>query len=460
MIRYRDVSFAYANGVEILKNINLHINPGECILLCGKSGCGKTTLTKLINGLIPHFYEGCQMKGDVIVNSMNVALTEIYELAETVGSVFQNPKSQFFNLDSDAELAFGLENAGRSPEYMKQRLAYTIKSLQIKKLLHRNIFSMSGGEKQNLAFASVHAMNPDVYVLDEPTANLDKEAIAVLRQQIINTKAEGKTIVIAEHRLFFLVDLIDRAVYMRDGEIAQILNQDEFSSLPVSERIEMGLRTRGHSKRKKTSSKTGNSTTELVINNLSCSVKKDVVFEKLSFSTSEGEVLGIIGCNGSGKSTLLRCLAGLEKQSNGDILLNGRVLSNKARKGHCYMIMQDVNHQLFSESVWNECELSNGKQSESEVEKVLTDFNLLEWRENHPMALSGGQKQRLAIVTGVLCSKRIILFDEPTSGLDYGHMLIVSYILKKLAEKGHIIIVATHDNEMLECTCDKVITLL
>lgn len=162
MIQIQDVSFEYEKEQGTLSHIDLNIQQGECVVLTGESGCGKTTVTKLINGLIPHFVEGGTLSGTTIVNGMEVPKTEMYRLAEQVGSVFQNPKSQFFNIDSDSEITFGLENAGVEPKKIKERYEATVSALKIQSLLGRNIFSMSGGEKQSLAFASVYAMNPSV----------------------------------------------------------------------------------------------------------------------------------------------------------------------------------------------------------------------------------------------------------------------------------------------------------
>lgn len=456
MIDIDNVSFSYSKGNETLKNINLHINTGECILLCGKSGCGKTTTTKLINGLIPHFYEECTLSGKINVNGKSVNTTEIYELAKYVGSVFQNPKSQFFHLNSEAEIAFGLENCGTPKGIMLKKINETINQLHIEKLMNRNIFKMSGGEKQSLAFASVYSMNPEIYVLDEPTANLDEHAIELLREQIIKVKSENKTIIIAEHRLWFLKDIIDRAVYMENGKISKVFSKNEFFSLTNSERTEMGLR-----QLTKNSVQTTNATNDgcFIIKNLSYSTKEKQIFKNLSFSASNGEIIGIIGSNGTGKTTLLRCISGLIKPTNGNIYLNNKKLSCKARNKLCYMIMQDVNHQLFSDSVWGECEISTDNQSYEKINQILLDFNLLEYNGSHPMALSGGQKQRLAIATSILSGKQIILFDEPTSGLDYQNMKAVGKMLRKLASNGHIIILVTHDNEFLENCVDRVLRL-
>ncbi len=480
MIKIDQITFEYKPKSKALSNIDLKIKPGECILLCGKSGCGKTTVTRLINGLIPHFTEGIIKEGQVHIEDDTVNNMEVYQLAERVGSVFQNPKSQFFNLESEAELAFGLENRGVNMTEICRRIDETTRALRIEKLRNRDIFSMSAGEKQSLAFASVYAMNPDIYVLDEPTANLDHKAIEILKAQMRKIKSEGKTILIAEHRIFFLTDLIDRAVYMEDGLIKRIYSRDEFLALNEEERVLMGLRTienkalgglgtgdTNHLRRReleidmysKGKDERGfvdrGEIEELEVNDLTYAYKQKRIFNNLSFKVTSGEVLGIVGHNGRGKTTLLRCLAGLIKEASGEIFFGGKKVNMKKRNKLCYLIMQDVNHQLFSNSVWNECNLHDSDINDETIEEVLSSFDLLRFKDSHPMALSGGQKQRLAIATGVLCGKKILLFDEPTSGLDYQHMIAVSQTIRKLAKAGHIIIIVTHDMEFLECTCTR-----
>ena len=243
MVELQDVSFSYTKDAGTLTHVDLTIQPGECVLLCGASGCGKTTITKLVNGLIPAFTEACTLTGQVLLHGAPVREQPLYQLARQVGSVFQNPKSQFFNMDSDSELAFGLENQGITRGEILRRLDDTTDRLHLKRLRGRNIFAMSGGEKQLLAFASVYAMRPELYILDEPTANLDRETIERLHDQIAYLKSRGHTILIAEHRLYFLADLIDRAVYLRDGVVERIWSGAEFRRLAETERIALGLRT-------------------------------------------------------------------------------------------------------------------------------------------------------------------------------------------------------------------------
>lgn len=460
MITIDHVSFGYTHEKDTLKNINLHIMPGECILLCGKSGCGKTTVTKLINGLIPHFTENGRLEGRVFAAGMEVAKTELYELSKRIGSVFQNPKSQFFNLDSDAELAFGLENIGAPPEYMRDRLQATVEDLKIQRLTRRGIFTMSGGERQALAFGSVYAMNPDIYVLDEPTANLDGGAIAILKRQLGEIKRQGKTILIAEHRLYFLTDLIDRAVYMEDGEIVRIFTREEFLALSGGQRIKMGLRTLRADAFQTHDSPTRDGGHVLAVKDLCCEINGNRIFDQVSLTAGSGEIVGIKGNNGVGKSTLMRCICGLAREKSGTVSLDGRPLTPKRRNKECFCVMQDVNHQLFSDSVWNECALSTGDDGETEIETVLRTFDLLDYKEAHPMALSGGQKQRLAIACGVLTNKKILVFDEPTSGLDYEHMTAVAGMIRKLAEDKRIVLIVTHDMEFLHCICDRTVALM
>lgn len=172
MIELKQVSFTY-QGQEHdgLRDIDLTIADGECVLLCGRSGCGKTTITRLVNGLIPQFYQG-ELQGRVLVDGQEISSLPMYQIAAKVGSVFQNPRTQFFNVDTDSEIAFGIENEARPPRELAECVEQTTGDLHIQSLRSRNIFELSGGEKQKIAFASVYAMNPEIYLLDEPSSNL------------------------------------------------------------------------------------------------------------------------------------------------------------------------------------------------------------------------------------------------------------------------------------------------
>lgn len=496
MIEITNVEFHYTGlDKEGLKNISLKIMKGECVLLCGASGCGKTTLTRLINGLIPHFYKG-ELKGEVIVNDKKIGEQELYSLAGMVGSVFQNPRSQFFSVDTDGEITFGPENLGLQKEEILKRKECVLTELNLHELMNRSLFNLSGGEKQKIACGSVAALLPQIILLDEPSSNLDWSAIRDLNKMMKLWKRQGKTIIISEHRLWYLKDVIDRAIYLEKGEIVREWTQDAFAALSENELASYELRPVNLEERyiqefsgNKSitedylcQSADGNAiskeaqTDKIVIKDLyfTYNPKKYLLFKKkLSpadanictlripfLSVKSGEVIGIIGNNGSGKSTFLRCLCGLEKTCIGSISINGKIYAGKNLTKSCYMVMQDVNHQLFTDSVITEVMLSMKHPDEKKAKKILASLDLLNYKDKHPMALSGGQKQRIAIASAIAANASILLFDEPTSGLDYRHMKEVSAILKELAKKKKTIFVATHDPELVVECCDRMIQII
>ena len=459
MIELKHVSFAY-QGQEHdgLHDINLTIADGECVLFCGRSGCGKTTITRLVNGLIPQFYAG-ELTGSVLVDGQEISKLPMYQIAAKVGSVFQNPRTQFFNVDTDSEIAFGIENEARPPVELAERVEQATDDLHIRPLRNRNIFELSGGEKQKIAFASVYAMNPEIYLLDEPSSNLDAYAIADFRKLLMRLKAQGKTIVISEHRLYYLRDLADRVLYMKDGEIRGDYTAAEFQSLPAERREQMGLRPLDLNDLKGIAlphGRTGDS--EWKIRQFSFAYKHQP--ETLHIDEVEFPFCGataIIGHNGAGKSTLSRCLCGLEKRCGGTVQEQGRIYSRKERLKLCYMVMQDVNHQLFTESVLDEICLSMRTEDRAKAEAVLAEMDLLPYRERHPMGLSGGQKQRVAVASAIASERPLIVFDEPTSGLDLFHMRQVAEVVNRITEQGRTAVVVTHDPEFILRCCKFVI---
>ena len=452
MIELIDVNYR-VDKYAILTGINLKIHTGECILLAGESGSGKTTLTQLINGLIPHFYSYGQLDGDVCVQGDPVAETWMYKLAEKIGNVFQNPKSQFFYTDSSAEIAFGLENRGVPSEKIRQRIVTTANDLGIENLLGRNIFKLSGGEKQIIAFASAYAAEPEIYVLDEPSSNLDNTSVERLKGLLHYIKAQGKTVIIAEHRMNYLQSVADRIVYLRGGRIMREFKAAQFRALSERERISMGLRTL-----KETRITIPECTTvkgELCIERIYSRYMK----QEICFGASAGDVIGITGKNGVGKTTLCKMICGLLKEQSGTVNYQGKKLTRRQRQRLCAMVMQDVNHQLFADSVVDECELAAPDASKERIDQLLGKFDLLPYKGVHPAVLSGGQRQRLAICQAVLSEKKVVIFDEPTSGLDYTHMVQTGEIIQKLSREGYIVLVITHDYEFLNMACHSVIQL-
>ncbi|MCR5272571.1 MAG: energy-coupling factor ABC transporter ATP-binding protein [Lachnospiraceae bacterium] len=460
MIEFCDVSFSYAGdeNVDGVKNINLKIKDGECVLLCGESGCGKTTVTRLVNGLIPHFYGG-NLIGSVKYDGRQVSDIPLYDTAMTTGSVFQNPGTQFFNTDTDSELAFGCENLGFGKEEIKRRVESTVKEMKLEPLLGKSIFNLSGGEKQKIACGSVNALLPKVMVLDEPSSNLDVASISDLRNIIMNWKKQGKTIIVAEHRLYYLVDVADRIVYMKDGIIKGEFTSEELINMPNEKRRKMGLRRPTFRLEKKMDYEISGQGKKLVLKDFCFSYrKKQEALNIPSAEFSTGHVIAVIGRNGAGKSTFARCVCGLEKRS-GILDFGGKKLGTGDRLKTCYMVMQDTGHQLFTESVLDEVLLSMEKEDEKEALLILERLDLKEYIDRHPQSLSGGQKQRLAIASALAAKKEIFVFDEPTSGLDFKHMEEVAAILRELKEKGKTIFVITHDIELIESCCTDVLQL-
>ena len=456
MIEINNVSFSYGEGAKssFIQNLNISIPKGQVVVLCGESGCGKTTVARLINGLIPNFFKG-NLSGSVTVDGVDITKKPLYEIAENTGSVFQNPRSQFFNVDTDSELSFALENLGYPKEEILKRVDATVRNFQIERLMGKSLFKLSGGEKQMIACASVSVHTPNIIVLDEPSSNLDTSHIAILKDIIKNWKEQGKTVVISEHRLYYLADIADRFICLEQGSILFDLSQKELEKYENKTLNKMGLRTLNPFK--------------LIYENPQIKTNETLVLKDFIFSykaqkrcldikelaVPKGGVIGIIGTNGTAKSTFGRCLCGLEKV--GTLIDGTHTLSYKDRLKSCYMVMQDVNHQLFTESVSDELAISMAEYNEEDILSVLDNLSLSKHKDKHPMALSGGEKQRVAIATALVSNREYIIFDEPTSGLDFKHMREVAERINVLKKAGKTVFVITHDIELIYQCCNHII---
>lgn len=462
MIDIKNVNFSYSNSPNgNLIDFSLNIKKGSCVILTGVSGCGKTTVTRLINGLIPDFYEG-KFSGTVAIDGRNMNDWSSADLSCKVGSVFQNPRSQFFNLDTTGEIAFGCENLGIERNAIHERVQKAAAELNIEYLLNRDIFSLSGGEKQLISIASVYAMQPDIFVFDEPSANLDTNAADKLRKIIKYLKAHGKTIIIAEHRLYYLKGIADRIIYMQNGKIKYDWDQKAFGHINEKQLHQMGLRAYDLSDCTLSPNKQiANKDLYLEISRLSCGYKRTNILDSISLKSYSGEIVAIIGHNGQGKSTFAKCVCGLLKENEGHILLQEIYLTYTKRSQFIYLVMQDSSYQLFADSVENELNISLHKHNRNTAkeQEVLEQLQLADKRDRHPLGLSGGEKQRLAIAAGILQGNPVMFLDEPTSGLDYQNMIRVSSILEEQRQSGKIMFVITHDYEFLLNTCTRVIEI-
>ncbi|MCR4960954.1 MAG: ABC transporter ATP-binding protein [Lachnospiraceae bacterium] len=462
MIEFKNVSFKYNESTQLLDDVNLKIEDGEIVLLCGESGCGKSTLLRMINALIPNYYKG-ELKGSVRINGIDTVTGELYKIAEQVSSVFQNPKTQFYNIESNEEMVFSLENRGISRSEMEKRLKCTVDKLGMEKLLERNLFAMSGGEKQKVACACADTAATPIIVLDEPSSNLDLKSIEELAEIIGQWKKEGKTVVVAEHRLYYMLPIADRVIYMKEGKIESEFTSDELIALSRERISEMGLRS-----------------TDIFNISLSKSMEKSHKFMRIkdfsyrykgskepSFSVNDltvpqSSIICIIGDNGAGKSTFARTLCGLDRHAKGALEYDSRILKRKDRLKKTFMVMQDTTHQLFTDEVSDElrsCAGADSSDSDELISNIIRELNLTDKESRHPQSLSGGEKQRVAIGTAMVAKRDVIVFDEPTSGLDYKNMTAVADILRKLKASGKTVFIVTHDPELIAMCCDAYIRI-
>ena len=478
MIELKNVSFEYSSGEGIesgaaggleekvsngsLRGVSLSVAEGEFILLTGGSGCGKTTILRLINGLIPNFFEG-HLEGVVTVDGHDVSHAELYDTAKIVSTVFQNPRSQFFNVDTTSELAFACENQGMKEGEILQRIDNTVNELHLQPLMNRSLFNLSGGQKQKIACASVAVTGNKIILLDEPSANLDLRTIDELACLLKKWKGEGKTIIVAEHRISYLWDLADRTVVLKEGQIVSELSRIQMDKIGEEELHELGLRSARHpchAEPRKILHDGGDTANFLVLQNFRYKYRNGYLALNIpQMQIPVGKITAITGNNGEGKTTFLGCLCGLGHRSKGTLLYNGKAYKTRQRQKLIYLVMQDVNHQLFTESVLDEVLISQPEENEEEAHRILASLDLEQFNDRHPQSLSGGQKQRVAVASAIASDRDIMLFDEPTSGLDYKHMLKIGKILRNLKEQGKTVIVVTHDRELIKECCDEEICL-
>lgn len=456
-VKLEDVSFQYQSTNEPnISNINLSIREGEFVVLTGGSGCGKTTITRIINGLAEKFYEG-KLKGKVTVLGKSISEYPLYEIGKCVGSIFQDPKSQFFASVTEDEIAFGCENYGIAYEEMELRVSEAIEQINGNALRGKEIYPMSSGEKQKIAVASVHAVNPKIYVFDEPSANLDMYSVEALKDLMKRLKTEGHTIIVAEHRLYYLTELADRFYYMKKGHIETAWTSKELLALTDDDRKKYGLRAADIKMIQPGSSEWAGKKELITVQNLSFAYKKDVIFNNISFKAFAGDLIAVVGHNGVGKTTLSHILCGIRKENGGKISFEGKETAARKRKKSAYFVMQNTDCQIFGDSVLEELKLSGKNVTDEQLENLLKLYGLYELKEQHPATLSGGQKQRLTLAVSDRIDTPVLILDEPTSGLDYHNMERISDHLKELAGQGKTILVITHDYEFAAMACNSVL---
>lgn len=465
MINLKNINYSYPHsGLSVLEDISFKLKKGELLLCTGASGSGKSTLLKVINGLIPHYEKG-SFDGRALVSGADTLAFMPSDLASKVGTLFQDPERQFFALTVKDEVALSLQWRSWPIEKTEKAVLKALDRMGILDLKNQSIFSLSEGQKQKVALASILALEPEIIVLDEPTANLDPLACKDLAKTLEKLKSQGLSLVVVDHRLWWLEDLADKVMILEDGKLAE---KGDFGLLKSNEiRKKYGLRT------------IKNEPINTSIPPLDDDKENFVQCSKLSFkyprgpevlretelSFPAGEVVALIGKNGVGKTSLARLMAGLEKADKGDIYVDFKKIVPKNLARYVQLVLQNAGHQLRMQSVELELEdAGKGVVSGSDLSKLvkdtMEDFGLLPLAKRHPQSLSGGEKQRLAIACATIRSPRVIIFDEPTSGLDGLNLRRIASIIKKIASRGACVIVISHDHELINLACSRVFELV
>ncbi|MCR5641372.1 MAG: ABC transporter ATP-binding protein [Lachnospiraceae bacterium] len=430
------LNFSYEESTEGIADVNFTIEAGEVVLLTGNSGSGKSTLLKCLNGLIPTITEG-DLSGMLSIEGEQYNKMKMHELNKMIGSVFQNPRSQFFTENTTAELVFPMENYGYTKEEMKARLAELTKAFGLEDLLNRNIFTLSSGERQMIALASAVTMKQKVLLFDEPSANLDYGNAMKLGGIIDRLKKRGYTIIVADHRFYYLNGIIDKVLFMDQGKLNLCNSEEAFKQGNYDTRsfdiFSIRLPFRGEE-----------STGEEVARMEQVSYLD--ILKDVNLTLRKGEVTVLVGNNGAGKTTLAKALCNTIKPTSGTVWTGDLP----------FFIMQDPDYQLFGTSVYNELMLV--KDDLPEIKKCLEYLGLTPYRHKHPFDLSGGQKQRLQIAMAMLCNRDLIIFDEPTSGLDVYSMQSVSKEVLKLKERAGILVIS-HDYEFIRHVANRIVFL-
>lgn len=487
---------------SVLKGVDLQINKGEKLLILGPSGGGKSTLALTLNGIIPRSIEA-EMTGTITVDSHSPSELNFREISERIGMLFQDPETQFCMLTVEDEIIFGLENLRLSKSEIKVRMEQSLELVGLSNYKKAQIKELSGGMKQKLGLACLLAMEPEVFILDEPTANLDPESTEEIFELFITLSRKlNKTLIFIEHKLDSLLPYLERVIVLgNDGsvladgppktvfkdhytaiaeqgiwvpEICKYAKEAEkegvlWNEFPLTiDEFTDGLKGRTFDVQLNENYKQHHSETILRADHLSFSYNDKQVLKDINFSISQGDFVAILGPNGAGKSTMSQLFIKLLKPKHGDIYLKNEPIS-KLKTSELMQklgyVFQNPEHQFICDTV--EQELAYGLKMlgwEKEkwlprVNELLEQFHLTDRRENNPFSLSQGQKRRLSVATMLTNDQQILILDEPTFGQDYVNTKGLMTLLKNLNDCGKTIIMITHDMELVLNYANKVILI-
>lgn len=496
ILSIENLSFTYPGSSErALDGVSLSVASGEFLLLCGSSGCGKTTLLRLIKKeLSPHG----ERSGSVVFDGKSIADLSDRESAQKIGFIFQDPEKQIVTDKVWHELAFGLESLGTDQNVMRRHIGEIAEYFGIDALLDRTTDSLSGGQKQLVCIASVMVMSPKLLILDEPISCLDPIAAHELVSLLTRINRElGVTVIVAEHCLDLLFAAADRVCVLEKGRIiscsaprtvaAELLESDAKikAALPSASRIAAGISKidadtipltvregqRLLAEYPRRSYQTGkympsdNKTVE--VRDVCFRYEKDGadVLRSLSFSVSDAEIFSVVGGNGTGKSTMLKAISGVEKIYRGKIEIFGKNI-RKYAGGELYcnnlaFLPQNIDALFLCDSLHEDlfdiCKSMNYSRAESEskIKEIAERFGLEGLLDRHPYDLSGGEMHKAALAKILLAEPRLLLLDEPTSGLDVVAKADLVKLLRDMRQKGRTILIVTHDLEFAASVSDR-----
>jgi energy-coupling factor transport system ATP-binding protein len=458
MIEVEGLSYTY-HGAErpALAGIDLAVLPGEFVIVTGPSGCGKSTLGLALGGYLFQQYKG-QAEGRIRVGEIDVRHAPIYEVSEVVGLVQQNPEAQFCTLTVQDEVAFGLENRCLSPAEIRQRLAWALDTVGATHLLDRTLHTLSGGEKQKVAVASVMALQPQVLILDEPTSNLDPRATREIFDVIAAIRAAtGMTVIVIEHKLDYLREFDPRVIWMDAGRVQQDA---------LLRKIPSGA---GNAMRRWTPTRRPEAAAVATVTELGVQVQgHGPILEDVTFSITPGERVAVMGDNGSGKTTLLRAMLGLQQPSWGTVAVLGRStretpVSQLARD--VGFVFQNPDHQLFADSVWEEAATGPrnagtlSAAAEREIERLLDHAGLGSRSADHPYRLSYGEKRRLNLISVLACRPHLLLLDEILIGQDAANAAYLLELLVDAAGEGTAVVMVNHTPQVTQQWAERLLFL-
>lgn len=493
MISFNQVSLIYPQAQKtIFNDLTFSVPEGELLLIMGQTGSGKSSLLKLINGLVPH-HTGGILSGEITVAGRSTRMHRPRELADLIGIVGQNPAEGFVTDTVEEEIAFGMESLGVPREVMRKRVEETLDLLGLAQLRNRSLSTLSGGEAQRVAIAAVLTMHPKVLLLDEPTSALDpiaaEEVLSILARLVHDL---GLTIIIAEHRLERVLQFVDRIIHVLGEEnsgqvriglpeeiMAQsqsappvvLLGKDQdWNPLPLTvrdaRRLAEPLREKlaNLSPPIRKSAEVKSLQLILEIKKLVVEYEKKVAVKGIDLEVSQGEVVAIMGRNGAGKSSLLGSAVGITPIKSGQVLLDGKPapeLKGKSLISLVGFVPQEATDLLYGESVLQECAFADRDSQVAPgttykiLNQLLPDISEIA----HPRDLSEGQRLCLVLAIVLAAAPKLLILDEPTRGLDYSAKLRLIKILRSMANEGRSVILATHDVELVAEVATRVVFL-